>query len=82
MRAFNIGQRVWIHKDDLVFRYLGTSFFAVEIKEITTSETKEGILTRYVLSNGDSKPEGAMFASKEDVIDYVISMLEEEKGRE
>lgn len=82
MRAFDIGQMVWVHKEDIVLRSLNLGFFATEIREIITSENKDGTRTRYLLSNGDNKSEGELFPSKEDAIDHIIDLLEEEKERE
>ncbi len=76
MRMFNIGQKVWVHKPELLLRNLKICFFASSIKQITTSETQEGILILYLLSNGDVKKEEELFSSKEDVIDYVIAEIE------
>lgn len=82
MRAFNIGQQVWVHRSDLSIRMLHLSFYVTEIKEIVTSENTVGVRVQYLLSNGDSKKEEELFASKEDAIDSIIILLEEEKGHE
>jgi hypothetical protein len=85
MRAFDIDQQVWIVKTGLsaigshTVKEIGIGFWPDYIREVITSDTKQGSSVRYLLNNGENKREEELFASKEDAIDHIIGLLEEEK---
>lgn len=89
MKAFSIGQLVWIikfgggqNRTNANIEPLGLDFWPETINEIVSTETSAGVLYKYVLKNGEIKLEEDLYPNKNEAIQHAIDLLDLEMDDE